>query len=98
MFGKAIENIRKRQNIFLIDTKKLLINYQVDQTLSVVRYLTKNLITCHMKKTEVYFSKPIYGGQAILDLSKTLMYDFHHNYIRKNMGIKLNYYLRILIA
>ena len=46
----------------------------------------ENLIACHMKKTEVYFNKPIYVGQEILDLSKTLMFDFHYNYIRKKFG------------
>ena len=29
-----------------------------------------NLIAIHMKKTEVYFNKPIYVGQAILDLNR----------------------------
>ena len=29
-----------------------------------------------MKKTEVLMNKPIYLGQAILDISKTLMYEF----------------------
>ena len=83
VFGKSIENIRKRQNVILIDNKKMLINYHQNQTLNVAQYLMKVLITCHMKKTEVYFNKPIYVGQAILDLSKTLMFDFHYNYIRE---------------
>ena len=48
----------------------------------------ENLVAVHMKKTEVYFNKPIYVGQAILDLSKTLMSDFHYNYIRKKYGNK----------
>ena len=48
----------------------------------------EHLAAFHMKKTEVYFNKPIYVGQAILDLSKTLMFDFHYNFIRKKYGNK----------
>ena len=41
-----------------------------------------------MKNTEVYFGKPVYVGQAILDLSKTLMFNFHYEYILEKYNSK----------
>ena len=43
----------------------------------------ENLVAVHMRKTELVFNKPVYLGMAILNISKTLMYDFHYNYIKK---------------
>ena len=83
VFGKTIENIRKRQNIFLIDNRKKTVKLTSRPNFDRATIFDKNLIAVHMKKTEVYFNKPVYVGQAILDLSKTLMFDFHYNYIRK---------------
>ena len=48
----------------------------------------ENLIAIHMKKTCIVYDKPVYLGVCILDLSKTLMYDFHYNYIKKKYGEK----------
>ena len=39
-----------------------------------------------MGKSFVTLNKPIYLGQATLDTSKTLMYDFHCGYIREKYG------------
>ena len=83
VFGKTIENIRKRQNIFIIDDRKKASKLTSRPNFDRATIFDKNLIAVHMKKTEVYFNKPVYVGQAILDLSKTLMFDFHYNYIQK---------------
>ena len=48
----------------------------------------ENLIAVHMKKTKLYFNKPVCHGMSILDLSKSLMYDFHYNYIKTKYGDK----------
>ena len=37
----------------------------------------------------VQMNKPVYLGQAILDLSKTLMYEFHYDYTRPRYGSKV---------
>ena len=83
VFGKTIENIRKRQNIFLVDNRKRAKRLVNRPDFERATIFDKNLIAIHMKKIKVYFNKPVYVGQAILDLSKTLMFDFHYNYIKK---------------
>ena len=88
VFGKTIENIRKRQNVKIVDNRKLAIKLISKPNFERVTIFHEDLIACHMKKTEVYFNKPIFVGQAILDISKTLMFDFHYNYIRKKYGDK----------
>ena len=83
VFGKTIENIRKRQNIVLLDDRAKALKLSSRPNFDRATIFDPNLVAIHMKKTEVYFNKPIYVGQAILDLSKTLMYDFHYNYIQE---------------
>ncbi|CAH3144720.1 unnamed protein product, partial [Porites evermanni] len=83
VFGKTIENIRKRQNIILVDNRVKAAKLTSKPNFERATIFDRNLIAVHMKNTEVYFNKPVYVGQAILDLSKTLMFNFHYNYIKK---------------
>ena len=86
VFGKTIENIRKRQNIELVDNRKKAVKLSSRPNFDRCTIFDRNLIAIHMKKTEIYFNKPVYVGQTILDLSKTLMFDFHYNYIKEKYG------------
>ena len=88
VFGKTIENIRKRQNVVLVDNRKKALKLSSKPNFERVTIFDEHLVAIHMKKTEVYFNKPIYVGQAILDISKTLMFDFHYNYIKNKYGQK----------
>ena len=88
VFGKTIENIRKRQNIILVDNRAKAVKLTSRPNFDRATIFDQNLIAVHMKKTEVFFNKPVYVGQAILDLSKTLMFDFHYNYIFKKYSHK----------
>ena len=88
VFGKTIENIRKRQNVSIVDKRKTALNLAKKPNFERVTIFDKNLIAVHMQKTKICFDKPVYVGQAILDLSKKLMFEFHYDYIKPMYGNK----------
>ena len=45
--------------------------------------LGKDLMSCEMGKIRVVMNKPVYLSQAILDLSKIIMYEFHYDYMKR---------------
>ena len=86
VFGKIIENIRIRQNVELIEDREKVNKLSSRPNFDRATIFDENLVAIHLKKTEVYFNKPIYVGQAILDLSKTFMFDFNYCYIKEKYG------------
>ena len=48
----------------------------------------ENLMGCEMGKIKVVMNKPVYLGQAILDLSKIVMYEFHYDYMVPKYGLE----------
>ena len=83
VFGKTMENIRNRVDIKLLTDKKKARKLAAKPNFNHCNIFSKDLIAIHMKKTELTFNKPVYLGMSILDLSKTLKYDFHYNYIKQ---------------
>ena len=88
VFGKTMENIRNRVDIKLVNNKKQAEKLSAKPNLKHCNIFSENLLSIHMKKTKLTFDKPVYLGMCILDLSKTLMYEFHYNYIKQKYGDK----------
>ena len=88
VFGKTIENIEQRIDIRLVSAQKDLVKLVAKPNYDRCTIFDENLIAVHMKRIKLVYNKPIYLGMCILDLSKTLMYDFHYNYINKKYAEK----------
>ena len=89
VFGKTMENIRNRVDVKLVNTKEKLRKLIAKPNLkSPPKIFSENLVSVHMKKTSLTMNKPVYLGMCILELSKTIMFDFHYNYIKSKYGDK----------
>ena len=89
VFGKAMENIRNHKNIKLVASEKKYKKYVMKPNFEDSRAFTKYLLAMEMGKTEIKMDRPVYLGQIILDLSKTLMYEFHYDYMRPKYSSKV---------
>ena len=93
VFGKTLENIRNRVDIKLVNNKKQAEKLSAKPNFNHCNIFSEDLVAIHMKKTKLVLNKPVYLGICILDLSKTLMYDFHYNYIKQKYGDKAKHLL-----
>ena len=87
-FDKTMENVRNHRDIKLVTTDKRRSILASEPNYHSTKYISKDLLIMEMKKTEVKMNKPKYLGQAILDISKTLMYEFWYDYIKPKYGDK----------
>ena len=83
VFGKTMENLRNRCSIKLVTTREQFLKWAAKPTFQRSVIFNENLTAIHRIKESLKLNKPSYVGMCILDLSKTLMYDFHYNYILK---------------
>ena len=81
VFGKTMKNIRKHRNIKLVTTEEKYLRTVMKPNFKSGVLFGENLMGCEMGKIKVVMNKPVYLGQAILDLSKIVMYEFHYDYM-----------------
>ena len=89
VFGKTIENIRKRTDIKLATTKEEVERYIYKPNYTHRTTFSDDLVAIHMGKTALHMNIPVYLGMSILDISKTLMYKIFYEYIKPKYGEKV---------
>ena len=86
VFSKTRENLRKRVDVRLVTDDKKLDKLISKPTYISSKIINENLMAVHKVKEMLTLNRPAYVGICILDLSKTLIYNFHYNYIKKRYG------------
>ena len=89
VYGKTMENVRKRVNVKLINNEKKYLKVVSRPSFVSQKILDKNLVAVHKIKPALLVNKPIYVGFSILELSKMIMYDWHYNYFVKKFKCSL---------
>ena len=90
VFGKTMENIRNHKDTKLVQSDKKYLKYVMKPNFKGGFPFSKYLFAVEMGKSKITMNKPMFLGQAILDLSKTLMYEFHYDYMRPKYGSKVS--------
>ena len=89
VYGKTMENLRKRIHVRLVNNAKDNEKYVSKPNFVSQKFFNKNLLAIHEIKQVLTRNKPIYVGFSVLDLSKYLMYGYHQKYIKRKFDAKL---------
>ena len=82
VYGKTMENIRKHRYVTSDTNNTRRKKLASEPNYHTCKHFSENLIAIEMRKTKMHMRKPVYIGQAVLDISKTLMYEFWYDYIK----------------
>ena len=76
------KNVRNYRDIKLVTTNERRNKLVSEPNYHTTKHFSENVLAIEMRKAKVILDKPIYLGQAILDISKKLMYEFWYDYIK----------------
>ena len=83
VYGKTMENIRKRIKIRITSNDKDFLKYASRPTYIGHKKFGKNLVVIHGKKELLTLNNPIYVGNTVLELSKLAMHKFYYDFVKK---------------
>lgn len=83
-----MENVRNRMSLELVSSETKYMKLVNKPNFKCSTIYNENLCAVHLNSESHFFNKPIFVGLAILEISKTLMYNFHYETIRKLYGDK----------
>ena len=86
VFGKTSENVGNHRDIKLVTSGKRRKTLVSEPNYYSHKKFPEHLMAIEMKKTKAKMTKPLYLGMSILDISKTLMYEFWYDYIKPKYG------------
>ena len=89
VYGKTMENLRKRINVRFVNNEKEFLKYTSRPTYVTHELFDKDFAAIHEIKSVLMLNKPIYAGFTVLELSKWMMYDFCCNFLKKNFNAQL---------
>ena len=88
VYGKTMENLRKRINVRLVNNEKDFLKYTSRPTYVTHKLFDKDYAAIHEIKSVLVLNKPIYVGFTVLDC-KLMIYDFHYDFIKNNFNAEL---------
>ena len=88
-----MKNVRKHRDIKLVTADKRWNQLVSEPNYNTTKWFSEALLAIEMKKIKVKLNKPIYLGLLILEISKTLMYEFWYDCIKPKYqnNAKLHY-------
>jgi RNase P subunit RPR2 len=86
MFGKTMENLRKRINVRLVTEQIAAERCVANPDFETFKIINENVTMVKTRVSKIFWNKPTYIGFCVLELSKLLMYQFHYDYILPTYG------------
>jgi len=83
LYGKTVENLRKRKDLRLCNNRTQFVSQSSKPLFRSSVIIAENLVAAVLFKETICLDRPVYIGQAVLDLSKLRMYRLQYDELER---------------